>query len=268
MKKSYSISIFVLLHFLLLSQCLNAQQGKIQYKFSEPENNNTYTPTLVFNDTLSLFSYKRIGIDSPMDPEKIEKKENGGYHLTINSGDKEGQQIYTNFRSKEIIVRKPESIFSNAYVTEDTWIEIDWKITSETKKIGEYDTIKAIGKFRGRTYIVWFTNDIPFPIGPWKLKGLPGAILEAEDKEKMFEITLVSVEFPHFLRNQILKPDASKVISFQDHVSILDRYDEILLKKMRMRLPPDQRKNLSLIKKSKKEKRKMKKEKIYEWETK
>lgn len=58
---------------------------------------------------------------------------------------------------------------------------IDWKIHNESKKINNFKTIKATSRFRGRNYIVWFTPDLPTSFGPWKLHGLPGAILEAKD---------------------------------------------------------------------------------------
>ena len=34
--------------------------------------------------------------------------------------------------------------------------------------------------FSGREWNVWFTEEIPVSLGPWKLNGLPGIILQAE----------------------------------------------------------------------------------------
>jgi GLPGLI family protein len=74
---------------------------------------------------------------------------------------------------------------ADRYIMEDSLPDFGWKITEERKKIAQFECIKAISKpFRGRVYEAWFTPEIPISDGPWKLCGLPGLILEAEDQEK------------------------------------------------------------------------------------
>lgn len=58
---------------------------------------------------------------------------------------------------------------------------IHWEICNETKQIDTYACYKATCHYRGRNYTAWFTPDIACTWGPWKLQGLPGAILEAYD---------------------------------------------------------------------------------------
>ena len=59
---------------------------------------------------------------------------------------------------------------------------IDWKITTETTKIGEYKVQKAETDFAGRKWIAWFTTDLPYQDGPYKFSGLPGLIVKVEDE--------------------------------------------------------------------------------------
>lgn len=66
-----------------------------------------------------------------------------------------------------------------------------WNITTEKKEILGYICTKAVGGFRGRDWIVWFTTGVNNSIFPWKLSGLPGAILEAEDPTKVFSMKAV-----------------------------------------------------------------------------
>jgi GLPGLI family protein len=82
----------------------------------------------------------------------------------------------------------------NNYLLEEKIPEIDWKISEETKTIGGYDCQKATTTFRGRTYEAWFCNKLPYHIGPWKLGGLPGLILEASDTKKEFVFSFKSFE--------------------------------------------------------------------------
>ena len=76
------------------------------------------------------------------------------------------------------------TIGNTNYTIEQKLIRINWKIEKETKEIGGFICQKAIGIFSGRTYVAWFAPDLPFQCGPFKLWGLPGLILEAEDSAR------------------------------------------------------------------------------------
>jgi GLPGLI family protein len=74
--------------------------------------------------------------------------------------------------------------------------KIQWDIQQETREIGGYACTKAIGTFAGRTYTAWFTPEIPYPVGPWKLNGLPGAILEAFDQKDEVKFFYAGLDKP------------------------------------------------------------------------
>ncbi len=73
-------------------------------------------------------------------------------------------------------------------------IRHSWKVSTDTASVLGYNCIKAVATFHGRTYTVWFTPDIPIPEGPWKLFGLPGLILKAEDKDGLFTFEAIGME--------------------------------------------------------------------------
>lgn len=67
------------------------------------------------------------------------------------------------------------------YLIQEPLEKTDWQISTETKQLLGHICQKATGTVKGRTYTAWFTTDIPAAFGPWKLHGLPGLILEAQD---------------------------------------------------------------------------------------
>lgn len=97
----------------------------------------------------------------------------------------------SNLESKEIIFK--DVIARRTVSVKDEFVNFNWKISTETKMIGSYECQKATTKFRGRDYTAWFTTKIPYSFGPWKLRGLPGLILEAYDAEKVFLATITKI---------------------------------------------------------------------------
>lgn len=93
-------------------------------------------------------------------------------------------EYYYNKKSKEFYLFN--NIYDTFYMIQENVPVIDWELLDEQKEIGGYVCQRAKGYFAGRTYYAWFTMEIPFSYGPWKLHGLPGLILEAaDDKEEV-----------------------------------------------------------------------------------
>ncbi len=78
-----------------------------------------------------------------------------------------------------------DRIFTNHFLSEEIRSFPQWAIAeTEKKEILGYTCIKATTSLHGRYWTVWFAPDIAYPSGPWLLRGLPGLVLEASDKEK------------------------------------------------------------------------------------
>lgn len=71
--------------------------------------------------------------------------------------------------------------------------EFHWQLCDSTKTINGFEAHKAICSYHGRDWTVWFSSDIPFSDGPWVFCGLPGLILEAQDKDNLFSFRLVGL---------------------------------------------------------------------------
>ncbi len=76
---------------------------------------------------------------------------------------------------------------------EENWEKPKWELTDSTKEYLGYLCTQAVTNYRGRTWIAWFTPDIPISEGPWKLCGLPGLILEAQDLSKTYTFRAISL---------------------------------------------------------------------------
>ena len=164
------------LSFLFITIIANAQLNNlVEYNFvNKIGANAVYKEYLIFNEN-ELF-YANITNDDNLnyEDEKLNKER-------INF-----EPIYINFKTDSLYqskygIMKPNS----SQVTTFTLVEkkpvMNWKVTKESQKILGYSCYKATTKFRGREYIAWFTPDIPYNLGPWKLGGLPGLILKVEN---------------------------------------------------------------------------------------
>ncbi len=155
--------------------------------------------TLYFNEEASIFFRDNY----PKERVTGEPKESGGSLVYIGTPhDPEQLAIYVNLRERYLYYKTFKAANfnpkSHPIVREDL-PDIKWKIFPEhRKKIGDFQCIRAEGRFGDRLYSVWFTPDIPLGFGPHKLCGLPGLILSARslDGAVNFEFQSFSASFP------------------------------------------------------------------------
>jgi len=99
--------------------------------------------------------------------------------------------------------------------------KIEWKVLQDKQKIGEYNTQKAVTNFGGRTWIAWFTTEIPLQDGPYKFQGLPGLIIKIEDSTDSHNFELVGVsdlkEIAYPERNKEIKESYFSLADFKKY---------------------------------------------------
>lgn len=141
---------------------LRKQRLATRFRSATPElftlNFNEYESYYTFNQPLASDTRGNIGSKASKSPYYCNKKDNTIIEMSLYLGN---------------IAHKP----------------LNWRITKETKKIGDYTCYKAIaserlysrrGYFYNRQVIAWFAPSIALNFGPSNYNGLPGLILEVK----------------------------------------------------------------------------------------
>lgn len=203
MKRYFKSCLQGLSLFLLYSLCGEPVFGQKQsesiayYRFTHikdsTQNAKVWTEEflLAFNSDKSIYtSHTKLVQDSVnaviiknAEESESEEVDMGAYTpVTV-------EKVFTNANKLSVVKN-----FNGAdYLVAEISDKINWNISSETKTILGYNCQEATGTWKGRTYTAWFTTDIPVGFGPWKLRGLPGLILEANDNTGRITFTCTKV---------------------------------------------------------------------------
>lgn len=194
--------------------------------------------TLTFN--LQEATWKE---EAELDPV-TNPSSNGGFQITLQRGN---SKSYINPSNNEFL--EETEIFGKKFLIEDELEPFNWKITKETKKIGDYTVIKAefqdinetlsmtLDGSEQKTETVmdttmitaWYTPEIPVSQGPNNTWGLPGLILELKDGNMTYLCTKVELNPSEPV--VIEKPDKGKRVSREEANQIRDEKMQEMMKK-------------------------------------
>lgn len=206
MKRKLIIIIALILPVLVASgQKPDTAQILVHYKFTHVRDTNNragaYTENMVLFVGKNASSYKSYDRQLQNDlfrrqmQEAITNSADGNVRLDrhiTGSGTE-----YYQFTGYKKLVRR-EATMMDSYIIDDALPVINWHISSDKADFAELHCQKATCRFKGRDYTAWFCADLPVPVGPWKLNGLPGVIVEAYDakKEVVFRFDRVEKAVP------------------------------------------------------------------------
>lgn len=143
--------------------------------------------------TLRYLGYSGIAVDRVYnDPFEIQDAMTG-----ISS-----DQIFIDFEKQELITGTYLS--NNLYALKEPLPELKWTIFPQKKQILQYECQMATTTFKGRNYTSWFAPAIPINAGPWKLNGLPGIILAANDDKNEISFTCTKITLPEKKQTSIV----------------------------------------------------------------
>lgn len=99
-----------------------------------------------------------------------------------------------------------------------------WELQNDKpKEIAGYKCFRATTQFRGRKWEAWYTPDIPYNRGPWKLQGLPGLILYAYDMNDNYSFKCIEI---HTEVSDIYQyhPASPKIVTRQNYLRYEKNY--------------------------------------------
>ncbi|TRW26396.1 GLPGLI family protein [Flavobacterium zepuense] len=196
-----------------------------------------------------------------LEEEKLDAPgENPGFRMMANFMGGGGKH-YKNIKEKRFAMEK--EVFGKEFLIDDTLPKIQWKLESETKKIGNYNCYKATAvvptdksdfrnlrmkkdaaqkadqakKDENKTtnlmdsvempdtvaITAWYTPDIPVSTGPANYWGLPGLILEVTTDKTALLCSKITINPKE--KQEIRKPAKGKKVTQAE-------YEDIVAKKM------------------------------------
>jgi GLPGLI family protein len=100
-------------------------------------------------------------------------------------------QIFKNYPKGKLTFT--DHIPSNTYRFEENLDIFHWDLTGDTATMFGYKSQKATCNFGGRSWIAWFSPNLPYNDGPYKFNGLPGLIIKIYDARKQYVFEMLSI---------------------------------------------------------------------------
>lgn len=150
-------------------------------------------------DSLLDIAHQLTGMTSSLDTDDLNVRLAAGAEVYNMPRTPETFRIYKE-RSTQRVITIDEGPFDMVQerptylYLEEKITPMEWVISPDTATVMGYECKRASTSFRGRNYNVWFTPDIPIQEGPWKFYGLPGAILQAESSDGIFQFRAIGLE--------------------------------------------------------------------------
>ena len=130
------------------------------------------------------------GITKSFPYEEYDRQKKGGSRIAdgYHAAQMHMGTIFTNYPEGSTTTQ--EMLYPYRYMTDEPLEKQDWTLTDAQDSICGYACQSATTKYHGLTWNVFYTEDVPASIGPWKLGGLPGLITKATDAKGIHTFTL------------------------------------------------------------------------------
>ncbi len=166
-------------------------------------------------------------------------------------GSGKGGIFFKNLKEKRFV--NQTEIMGKGFLIKDALPVYDWKMTTETKNIGQYTCYKAtyteevenkkISLLNGETKetvtketkvtTAWYTLRVPVSNGPKDYQGLPGLILEINDGKNLIVCTEIVLNPSKTIK--IDEPEKGKVVTQKKFDEIQEQKSKEMIEKFKSR---------------------------------
>jgi GLPGLI family protein len=188
---------------------VNANKVKNELLSVLETNSDDLEFNLTFSKNISIFSFNN----------KMKKNENSVNLSQINA---ENLGLFYTDINKGIILNQ-KTMYGQQFIVKENIKNINWILTNEHRKIGNYTCYKAI--YRTKVYLrsesgkiekqknvtAWYSPQLPFSTGPKGYCGLPGLIVELYDD--IFVYYLKKIDFSKNINIKMDCPSNGKLVS-------------------------------------------------------
>lgn len=142
------------------------------------------------NGITKFSSYRNLTVDSLLMKMSEDQVDNAYLEGKLANGD--FMTIFKNYPEGKLT--QTDKVCMDWFRYEEDIPEIEWELTDSVTNVLGYECQAAVCNFRGRTWTVFYTEEIPIMEGPWKLHGLPGLIMKAYDKNQEYVFECVGIK--------------------------------------------------------------------------
>ena len=128
--------------------------------------------------------------------------------------------VWTGYPNGQTTVR--DWIFPHEFEGTEPTPDIAWTLTDDTLTVSGYLCQQATATFRGVEWCVWYTEEIPSSAGPWRLRGLPGLIVKAENEAHTFCLIELRQEY-----TPITAPDKNPDVQRMPYAKLLKHRNDV-----------------------------------------
>ncbi|PKQ67446.1 MULTISPECIES: GLPGLI family protein [Raineya] len=170
---------------------------KVVVDTTKPTQISTDTMFLEFSKTRSVFYNPARRIADSVAYMQLQKsmatKSTFNFGGVAGSLRKNSTVIVHQYPNDKKLTFYTQNLIGKSFMYEEEYPLFQWQMSDETQTIKGYLCKKATTTFRGRTWEVWYTLDIPTPFGVWKFYGLPGLVVLAKDSKNHYTFELLGL---------------------------------------------------------------------------